>query len=215
MRQILYGIATFLCLTANALAAEPVPPPVPGEATFKEGTHYTRLADAQPVSGEQIEVIEFFWYGCPHCADFEPYMQSWKESKPAGVKITPVPAIFRPEWVAGAQAYYALEMLDALEVHPAVFDQIHKKHKAHQTVEHYAEIVAELGVDKQKFLDATKSFVVDSKVRRAGQMIRDYRIMGVPTLAINGKYLTSASQAGSNQSALRVAEYLIGLEKGS
>jgi thiol:disulfide interchange protein DsbA len=212
MRQILFGIAAFLCIAVNACASESAPP-APAQAEFKEGVHYIRLADAQPDGGDKIEVIEFFWYGCPHCAAFDPYIQTWKQSKPAGVKFTPVPAIFRPDWVVGAKAFYALELLDALEVHSKVFDKIHKEHKAHQTPEHYAEIVAELGVDKQKFLDATKSFVVDSKVRRAAQMIRDYRIMAVPTLAVNGKYTTSGSLAGSNQEVLSVVDYLIGLEK--
>lgn len=214
MRQILFGIAIFLCLAANTWASESAPP-APAQGDFKEGVHYIRLADPQPDGGDKIEVVEFFWYGCPHCADFDPYIQKWKKSKPEGVKFTLVPAIFRPDWVTAAKAYYALEMLDALEVHSKVFEQIHVKRKPYQTVEHYADIVAELGVDKQKFLDATKSFVVDSKVRRAAQMIRDFRIMGVPTLAVNGKYTTSASLAGGNQNILHVLDYLIAREKNS
>ncbi|HEX7027812.1 MAG TPA: thiol:disulfide interchange protein DsbA/DsbL [Gammaproteobacteria bacterium] len=210
MRQILFGIATFLCLATSAWALDP-----PASGKYAEGVHYNRLASPQPGGGEEIEVIEFFWYGCPHCADFDPFIQSWKKSKPEGVKFTLVPAVFMPEWEVGAKAFYALQMLDALEVHSRVFDQIHKERKPHQTAEHYAEIVAGLGVDKQKFLDALKSFVVDAKVRRARQMIRDYRIMGVPTLAVNGKYTTSASMAGGNQAMLRVLDHLVALEKAS
>lgn len=211
MRQIFVGIAALLCLgLAGNVYAEPS---TPDEPAFQEGKDYTRLANPQPDGGDKIEVIEFFWYGCPHCAHFAPYMEDWMKSKPAGVKVTLVPAIFRPDWMVGAQAYYALEMLDALNVHPAVFTKIHEDHKAHQTIEQYAEIVSELGVDKQKFLDASKSFVVDAKVRRAAQMVRDYMIRGVPTLAVNGKYMTSASLAGGNEEALRVVDYLVTLEK--
>jgi thiol:disulfide interchange protein DsbA len=211
MRQIFAGIAVFLCLglVGNVYAESAAP----DEPAFQEGKDYTRLANPQPDGGDKIEVIEFFWYGCPHCAHFAPYMEDWMENKPAGVKVTLVPAIFRPDWAVAAQAYYALEMLDALDVHPAIFTKIHEEHKAHQTIEQYAAIVSELGVDKQKFLDASKSFVVDAKVRRAAQMIRDYQIRGVPTLAVNGKYMTSASLAGGNEEALRVVDYLVMLER--
>lgn len=215
MRQILLGITAFFCLAGSALAAEPAQS-ASAQPSFQEGIHYLRLANPQPGGGDQIEVIEFFWYGCPHCADFDPYMQRWKDSKPAGVKVTLLPAIFRPDWAVGAQAYYALEMLDAPDkVHAGIFDHIHKKRKPYQTPEHYAEIVAELGVDRQKFLDAMQSFAVDAKTRRAAQMIRDYRIQGVPTVAVNGKYTTSGSMAGSYQNILRIIDYLVALEKGS
>ncbi len=185
-------------------------------AEFKEGVHYQRLPAAQPVQGEQVEVIEFFWYGCPHCADFEPYIQRWKSRKPDNVKLTLVPAVFRKGWVVHAKAFYAAELLGVLdETHSAMFNAMHRQKKPVNTPEQIAEVFATKGVEKQKFLDAMNSFAVDAKVKQAIQLIRDYRIQGVPAIAVNGKYLTGGSLVGSYDNLLNVMDYLVALESQS
>lgn len=204
MRKILCGILALFCV---ACGAETVQSP------YQDGKHYQRLPSEQPDGGDKVEVMEFFWYGCSHCADFEPYMQSWKASKPANVKVTLVPAIFRPDWRAAAQAYYALEALgQADKIHPMIFDQIHKLRKPHSTPEHYADMVAELGVNRKEFVDAMNSFVVDSRIRQAEKLLRDYRVAGVPTVAVNGKYTTGGGMAGSYAELLKVMNHLVALE---
>ena len=179
------------------------------QALFKEGVHYQRLANPQPVTGEQIEVIEFFWYGCPHCAEFEPFVQRWKRQKPENVKLTLVPAVFRKNWIVHAQAYYAAEILGVLDkTHTAMFVAMHQQQRRLTTAEQIADFVAELGVDREAFLSAMNSFAVDSKVRNAMRMIQDYRIQGVPAMAVNGEYLTSGSMAGDYANMLNIVDFL-------
>ena len=205
MRHFLSGLIIIAFSIAAPLAA--------GAAEYQEGEHYTKLASPQPGGGDKVEVIEFFWYGCSHCNDFEPHISKWKKTVPENVKVTFVPAIFRPQWKVHAQTYYAIELLGLVDkVHSRVFDQIHKHHKPANTIEQMADIVAELGVDRQEFLDAVGSFVVDSQIRKAAKMLQDYRISGVPTVAVNGKYTITGLTAGGHPQMLDVADYLIGLE---
>ena len=187
---------------------------VPLAQGFKEGVHYQRLAQPVGVPGEQIEVIEFFWYGCPHCADFEPYMQTWKKSKPADVKLTLVPAVFREGWKVHARAFYAAEILGVLDVtHGVLFDAMHKQKLKVESAEQIVDIFSKHGVDKNQFLDTMNSFAVETKLRQAVQMIRDFRIQGVPAVGVAGKYLTGGSQAGSYSSLLQVIDHLVELER--
>ena len=99
-------------------------------ADYKEGVHYKKLSEQQPESSDRVEVLEFFWYGCPHCYTFEPYVNAWKKSKPDNVDFARVPAIFRPDWEVQARAYYALSNMGIIEdMHPKIFEALHKKKK--------------------------------------------------------------------------------------
>ena len=182
-------------------------------ADFVEGKDYTKLATPQPDGGDKVEVIEFFWYGCTHCNDFEPYISAWKKKVPENVKVTLVPAVFRPQWKIHAQTFYALELLGLVDkLQSKIFDQIHKERKPANTIEEMTDMVVGLGVDRQEFIDATNSFVVDSQIRKAVKLLQDYKISGVPTMAVNGKYMTSAGLTGGYPQMLEVVDYLIGLE---
>ena len=182
-------------------------------ADFNEGTHYKALAPQSTDSGDKIEVLEFFWYGCPHCYSFEPYAQAWKKSKPANVVFTRVPAIFRPDWEIQARVYYALSNMGVIEdIHGKIFDAVHKDKKRLNTKEELTDFVVKNGVDKEQFLKEYDSFAVDGMVRKAKKKQKAYKIEGVPSVAVNGKYLTSGSMSGSYDNLVKIMDYLIAME---
>lgn len=182
-------------------------------ADFNEGKHYKALAPQSTDSGDKIEVLEFFWYGCPHCYSFEPYAQAWKKSKPANVVFTRVPAIFRPDWEIQARVYYALSNMGVIEdVHVKIFDAVHKDKKRLNTKEELTDFVVKNGVDKEQFLKEYDSFAVDGMVRKAKKKQKAYKIEGVPSVAVNGKYLTSGSMSGSYDNLVKIMDYLIAME---
>lgn len=198
MKKLL--VLLFLVFGSTALLAE----------DYKEGTHYQALTPQATDSGDKIEVLEFFWYGCPHCYSFEPYVQSWKKSKPANVVFKRVPAMFRPEWEIQARAYYALSNMNVIEdVHGKIFKAINKDKKRLNTLDQIADFVAKNGVDKQRFKNEYNSFVVDGMVRKAKKKQKAYKIQGVPAIAVNGKYTTGGSMAGSYDNLIKVMDYLI------
>ena len=182
-------------------------------ADFNEGTHYKVLTPQSTDSGDKIEVLEFFWYGCPHCYSFEPYAQAWKKSKPANVVFTRVPAIFRPDWEIQARVYYALSNMGVIEdIHGKIFDAVHKDKKLLNTKTALTDFVVKNGVDKEKFLKEYDSFAVDGMVRKAKKKQKAYKIEGVPSVAVNGKYLTSGSMSGSYDNLVKIMDHLIAVE---
>lgn len=176
-----------------------------------EGKDYARLAQpvAMPASGK-VEVVEFFGYWCPHCNTFEPAIDAWARKLPADVSFRRMPVAFSAAQEPYARIYFALEAMGQLEaVHRKVFAAIHVQR---QRLEKEAEISAFMtanGVDAAKFMDAYKGFTVASKFKQARQLADAYRIDGVPTIGIHGRFFTSPSLAGGADQALRVADYLI------
>lgn len=203
MRPILFLIA----LSAWTLSA------CAQDSGFQEGQHYSRV-DAEPSVAGQVEVIEFFSYSCPHCAAFAPYIHRWEKKQPAHVKVTYVPAVFHESLLNFAKAHYAAELLGiGGKVQTLIFEAIHVKNESLDTPEKIADLIVKgTGVDKKKFLETMDSFAVDNSLRRGMQRMQKYRISGVPTVAVNGKYLTSVSMAGGNEQALSVMDYLVKLE---
>jgi len=179
------------------------------------GQNYTVLDPALPVeSADKIEVLEFFWYGCPHCYRLQPYMEKWIKTLPADVQFRRVPAIFNQRWARDAYTFYAFEALGVLDkVHRPFFDAIHRDHLKSDNKEAMHEWLLKEGIDPKKFDEAVASFGVQSKVRRAQQLTVGYRIDGTPSLAVNGRYRISADQASSQDDMLATANYLIGLER--
>lgn len=196
-------LLTIVCVIfAAAAAAEPV--------ALVEGRQFTRVQFPQPVENPgKVEVIEFFWYGCNHCADFEPLLTAWARKLPADVSFRKVPAVFRDSWAPGGRLYYTLEamgLVDKLNV--PIFNAIHKERLNLQSDEKLmADWVAKQGVDRQKFVDMYKSFTVAGKVKRATEMTQEYGFGGVPVLVIGGKYMPVST--GSYTDLLRVADALI------
>lgn len=140
--------------------------------------------------GNKVEVIEFFWYGCPHCFDLEPTLKKWLAKMPADVTFKRVPAIFRQSWVPGAQTYYTLETLGELDrLHGKVFDAIHVDRQPFNDIGAISTWMGKNGIDAKKFEETAKSFAVSGKVQRAQQMSAAYQLTGVPALVVDGKYI--------------------------
>jgi thiol:disulfide interchange protein DsbA len=191
---------------------------MPGSAMakeYQEGKEYVLLSTQQPTStGDKIEVVELFWYGCPHCSDLEPQVQAWLKHKPEDVELVRMPAIVSPRWELLAQAYYTAELLDIVDkIHPALFEAIHKKHMKINDEAALQAFFVDQGVSEDDFKKTFNSFAVAVKMNNARQMTRRYKITGVPTIIVNGKYSTSASLAGSNQAVFEVVDYLVEQER--
>jgi len=182
-------------------------------AGFTEGVDYKKVVPQSTETGSKIEVLEFFWYGCPHCYHFEPYLKAWKKTKPANVEFVRVPAIFRPDWEVQARAYYALKNMGVVEeMHSKIFDAIHKDKKRLNKKHALTDFIVANGVDREKFEAEYSSFSVDSMVRKAKKKQTAYQIEGVPSVAVNGKYLTSGSMSGSYENMLKIINQLIEVE---
>ena len=198
------GYATLALAAAPAVAQKKQP---------EEGTEYRLVSPPlAPESKTKVEVIEFFWYGCPHCYAFEPVVEPWIKKLPADVIFHRVPAIFNESWVPQARLYYSLEVLGETErLHGSVFDAIHKDHQLLATEATIADFLEKNGLERKKFTDAYNSFSVQSKVQRSMQLQTAYKIDGVPTMGIDGRYVTANTMVGgSHQAVLPVVDYLIG-----
>lgn len=181
---------------------------------FELGTQYQNIVPAQAqkdLPEGKVEVTEFFWYGCPHCYDFEPHLNDWVNNKPDNVVFKRVPAIFNKGWVIHAKAYYAAEMLGITDkTHPAIFVAIHKDKKSLDKSADLAELMAKAsGLEQQLILDTINSFAVETKSRQAIQAGRLHGLRGVPAVAVNGKFLTSGRQAGDYPTMVKVMEFLV------
>ena len=179
-------------------------------AKIEEGFDYRILPIPQAVEVKgKVEVIEFFWYGCPHCYDFEPELSAWVKRQPKDVSFRRVPVAFRDDFLPHSQLFYALEAMgkgDALN--EKVMYAMHKENKRLLTESEIADWVASQGVDRNTFLASYRSFAVVSKARAAKQLAEAYRIDGVPTIVMQGKYVTSPSIAGSKAKAIAVMDSL-------
>src|SRR6185503_17077179 len=186
--RLITSLASLLLLAASGIAA--------ADTTYKLGVNYQAVLPAQPVSTNpgQVEVIDFFWYNCPHCNALEPYLEAWERSKPANVVLRRVPAILQPDWEPAARAYYTSEALGLLDKsHKATFDEIHQNHDVMQTEADFERFfVKQYGVDPKKFESIWNSPEVDAKVGQAAVLAVRYGLMafGVPTVVVNGKWLT-------------------------
>ncbi len=177
---------------------------------IEEGFDYRILPVAQPVESKgKIEVIEFFWYGCPHCYDFEPELSAWVKRQPKDVTFRRVPVAFRDDFMPHSQLFYALEAMGKGEaMNEKVMYAMHKENKRLMTENEIADWVASQGIDRNTFLATYRSFAVVSKARAARQTADAYRIDGVPTIVMQGRYVTSPSIAGTKAKAITVMDYL-------
>lgn len=159
---------------------------------------YKELATAQPTStGDKIEVVEVFWYGCPHCYHFEPVIEKWLGEKAEYIEFVRMPGILGPQWLPHARAFYAAEKLGILEeIHEPLFDAIHKDKRKIVDEESLRVFFSEHGVSGKQFDEAFRSKEVEEKVKKAFSAGKNYALTGVPAVIINGKYVTSASMAG-------------------
>jgi len=172
---------------------------------------YSTLNPPQPTEGGgKIEVIEFFWYGCPHCYSIEPAVNAWLKTAPKDVVFRRVPAVPNESWGQMAGVFYTLEAMGVLDqMHLKVFDATHKDNFNLANKKIREEWLAKNGVDVAKYNDVEKSFTVASKIQRARQLTGAYRVDSVPRIIVNGKYYTSAEQAGGSGKLFPVVDQLI------
>jgi thiol:disulfide interchange protein DsbA len=185
-------------------------------AEYQEGISYQVIVPEQPTSTkDKIEVLELFWYGCPHCHRFEPFIERWLKDKPDSIEFVRMPAVLRPEWAIHARAFYAAEALGVLDkIHTPLFTAIHAHKRKLDTEDALMAFFAENGVSNEDFRKAFKSFSVDAKVRRAEEMGRRYGVNGTPALVINGKYRTDGTICKCSFSEmLTIATYLAGKDQ--
>lgn len=184
---------------------------------FDEGIEYSKITPPVKTSQpDKVVVTEMFWYGCPHCFRFEPYISQWQKNLPKDVVFEQVPSVLNPGWMEQARAFFALQIMGEVDkVHAKLFNAVHVKRQHLNNVDALAAFVAKQGVDEKKFREYYHSFMVDSLVRKSRQKERKYGHRGVPAVIINGKYRTSASQAGSNARMIEVINYLVARERAA
>jgi thiol:disulfide interchange protein DsbA len=205
--------------TPNAGAATTAPPTL-----WQEGVNYTRLVPGQPTSvpAGQVEVLEFFWYGCPHCYAIDPLVESWKKTKPAFITFSRVPVMWSEGHRSTARLYYTLESLGKLDqLHGEVFKEIHTNNDpliatdpndAAGALRLQAAFLQKFGISEDAFKKASQSFSVETALQRADQLVLRYRIEGVPTFVINGKYVADVRSAGAPERLLSLVDDLAAQE---
>ena len=182
--------------------------------TIAAPNNYKTLGSPVPTQDpSKIEVIEFFWYGCPHCYSFEPVLTKWLKNKPKNVQFIRQPAIFSKVWGDHAKAYFTADALGVVDkVHADFFNSIQNLKKKPRTDDQLAKFFAEHGIDETEFRDTYNSFLVDTKMRQAKNLPKRYGLTGVPAIIVNGKYLVTAKLAGSQEKMIAVINELIELE---
>jgi protein dithiol oxidoreductase (disulfide-forming) len=180
------------------------------------GRDYQLVKPPQPTeSGDKIEVIEFFWYGCPGCAQVQAPMRAWLNRKPADVAVKHQPAAFQQSWLQLARTYYTIESLSLTDkLHADLFKAIHEQRtldpaKLVRDPEPLFNWVASRGVDRKRFVDAYNSFSVQSRTQRTIDITRRYDVPATPTFVVDGRYLTSPSMTGGYERLFQVVDQLI------
>lgn len=183
--------------------------------SFDEGIDYRLIEPAQPTNDpSRVEVIEIFWYGCPHCYRFESTLGPWIEHVPEDVDFYRLPAVFNAKWELHARAYFVAEILDVVEkTHSGLFHVMHVKHEVLNDVDRLADFYVNYGVDKEQFKKTYSSFAVNTKVTRAKYMAQRYGVEGVPAVIVEGKYLITGPMAKSYANMLKITDYLVDLER--
>ncbi len=193
-----------LTLSATTVSAQTAP--------YQEGIEYVSLDKRVPTEAGKgkIEVLEFFWYSCPHCNAFEPRFASWVKALPKDVEVKRVPVRFRDDFEPQQRMYYVLEALDKVEaLHGKLFQAIHVEKQNLGSAEALAQWADKNGIPKAKFVELYNAFGVVTKAKRAHQLQEAFKVQGVPALGIGGRFYTDGSLSGSMERALQITDYLI------
>jgi thiol:disulfide interchange protein DsbA len=189
-----------------------------GDWKYQEGTHFRRMTTSQGTSSapEKIEVAEVFWYGCPHCYDFDPVIEKWTNTLPSDVSFVRIPVVWSPTHQIHARIMYTAEALGKLdEMHTGIFEEMHQKGNKLTTEDELVELFAQYGVSEEDFLEAFNSFGVSSSVKRAENLGRRYNIRSVPVIVVNGKYATDAPEIRSYDEMIGVTSELVERERAA
>jgi thiol:disulfide interchange protein DsbA len=199
------GLLALFCLAGAALAQE---------VRARQDLEY-RLITPQPVEADgRIEVIDFFWYGCPHCNNLQPALESWISRKPADVAVRRIPAILSDNWTPHGRIYYTLELLGEVErLHQKVYFSYHVEGLQMSRPDVMEQWAASNGIDRDRWRNAYGSQEVDARIERARRLAEAYSVRGTPTLVVDGRYLTSSSMVSSYPEMVLVLEDLIRLAR--
>ena len=203
-RQFSQAALASMALSAATVSAQTAP--------YQEGIEYVSLDKRVPTEAGKgkIEVIEFFWYSCPHCNAFEPRFASWVKALPKDVEVKRVPVRFRDDFEPQQRMYYVLEALDKVEaLHGKLFQAIHVEKQNLGSAEALAQWADKNGIPKAKFAELYNAFGVVTKAKRAHQLQEAFKVQGVPALGIGGRFYTDGSLSGSMERALQITDYLI------
>jgi thiol:disulfide interchange protein DsbA len=203
-RQFSQAALASMALSAATVSAQTAP--------YQEGIEYVSLDKRVPTDAGKgkIEVIEFFWYSCPHCNAFEPRFASWVKALPKDVEVKRVPVRFRDDFEPQQRMYYVLEALDKVEaLHGKLFQAIHVEKQNLGSAEALAQWADKNGIPKAKFVELYNAFGVVTKAKRAHQLQEAFKVQGVPALGIGGRFYTDGSLSGSMERALQITDYLI------
>ena len=211
MKRREFSLSAASAVAASALTLPVANPAMAQARQFKEGKDFKRLD--KPVAPDapagKVDVIEFFWYSCPHCHAFEPTLDAWVKAAPKDLSIRRVPVAFNASFVPQQKLYYTLEGMGKLEaLHAKVFRAVHVEKAKLAKDDEILAWVTQQGVDVAKFKEVYGSFSVANQVRRASQLQDAYGVEGVPSMGVAGKYYTDGTMAGSMQTVLQVVEYL-------
>ena len=213
-----FSIATASMTATAALGVCALPALAQAQAkAFQSGADYLALAKPAPTEAPagRIEVVEFFWYNCPHCFAFEPMFDAWAKKVPKDVTVRRAPVAFRADFEPQQRLYFVLESLGKVdELHKKVFNAIHVEKQPLGTADQITAWAEKQGIPKAKFVELYNSFAVSTKARKSTKLQDAYAVDGVPALGINGRYYTSGTQAKTLERSLQVADYLIGQSRG-
>lgn len=184
---------------------------------YVEGEHYVELPDAVATSdASKVEVVELFWYGCPHCYALEPSVEAWQAKIPTYVKFVQMPAVLNKSWELHGRAYYAAKALKVLDqTHKDLFDALHKERRPLFTQDALAQFYAGYGVSEEDFNKAFNSFPVSAQISRVKKAQREYRATGVPLFIVNGKYKVSGTMKAGAKGLFDVVDYLVERERAA
>lgn len=204
----------FSLAAALALLLVPLVSTAGAPAQFRENASYERIVPPQPAAGDgKVEVVEIFWYGCPHCHRFQPFLERWLLTAPENVSFVRLPAILSERWAIHARAYYAAEALGVLErIHQPLFDAMHVEKRRLNSERELEDFFAEHGVDRDEFRKAFNSFAVSTKVARARDLTRRYGIDATPAVVVNGTWRTGPGMVGSFDNVIAVVDHLVARE---
>ncbi|HSV20391.1 MAG TPA: thiol:disulfide interchange protein DsbA/DsbL [Casimicrobiaceae bacterium] len=180
-------------------------------AELVEGKNYERIKNPQPTETPgKIEVVEFFSYGCPHCAELEPFLETWLAKLPPDVAFRRVPVMFQDRWIPLAKIYYTLDALgEERKLSPDVFKAIHGQGVALWNDKAFFDWAASKGLDRKKVEDVFGSFTINGKMNRARQQAQQYNIQSVPTVIVDGKFITASDRVGTHAALPAAIDELI------
>jgi len=204
-----FSVGTTCLLAAAGLG---LPNLVWAQGKPEEGREYKALDKKVPTEAPagKVEVVEFFWYSCPHCNAFEPQLEGWVKKLPADVSFRRVPVAFRDDFVPQQRLYYTLEAMGKVdELHRKVFNAIHVEKQPTAKEDQILAWAQKNGLDPAKFKEIYNSFSVQTKARKASQLQEAFQVEGVPALGVAGRWYTDGSMAGNMPHALQVTDFLV------